>query len=222
MNAFTILARMAPSDGAYPSGSHWLIWRCHCGGHNPSRTSDAADESARAATRPAPRPIQAVSGRTSAHRATAPRAFRPRRLLRRIAPAMNPQEKPRPKNPRARRLFLRATADAVNPHVAAMMATASSREIRCVGPSEPISPPPGRRLRGRWPDPTTVFAGPALLATVRDQSEREVLAVRCNTTSGMPPSSSSTAYEVPADGPLHGVRFPAASLRTTRRIAGPI
>ena len=33
------------------------------------------------------------------------------------------------------------------PHVAAMMATARSREIRCVAPSDPISQPPGRRLR---------------------------------------------------------------------------
>jgi hypothetical protein len=122
-------------------------WRCHCGGDNPSRTCDAAKVSARAAKRPVPRRIPALSGRTSAHRATAPSAFRPRRLPGRIAPAINPQKKPRRKNPRARRLFLRTTADAMNPHVAAMMATARSREIRCVGPSDPISQPPGRRLR---------------------------------------------------------------------------
>jgi hypothetical protein len=122
-------------------------WRCHCGGDNPSRTCDAAKVSARAAKRPVPRRIPALSGRTSAHRATAPSAFRPRRLPGRIAPAINPQKKPRRKNPRARRLFLRTPADAMNPHVAAMMATARSREIRCVGPSDPISQPPGRRLR---------------------------------------------------------------------------
>ena len=92
-------------------------WRCHCGGDNPSRTCDAAKVSARAAKRPVPRRIPALSGRTSAHRATAPSAFRPRRLPGRIAPAINPQKKPRRKNPRARRLFLRITADAMNPHV---------------------------------------------------------------------------------------------------------
>ena len=127
-------------------------WRCHCGGDNPSRTCDAAIVSGRAAKRPVPRRIPALSGRTSAHRATAPSAFRPRRLPGRIAPAINPQKKPRQKKPRrknlrARRLFLRITADAMNPHVAAIMATARSREIRCVGPSDPISQPPGRRLR---------------------------------------------------------------------------
>jgi hypothetical protein len=122
-------------------------WRCHCGGDNPSRTCDGAKVSARAAKRPVPRRIPALSGRTSAHRATAPSAFGPRRLPGRIAPAINPQKKPRRKNPRARRLFLRTPADAMNPHVAAMMATASSREIRCVSPSDPISQPPGRRLR---------------------------------------------------------------------------
>ncbi len=110
-------------------------WRCHCGGDNPSRTCDAAKVSARAAKRLVPRRIPALSGRTSAHRATAPSAFRPRRLPRRIAPAINPQKKPRRKNPRARRLFLRTTADAMNPHVAAITATARSREIRCVSPS---------------------------------------------------------------------------------------
>ncbi len=122
-------------------------WRCHCGGDNPSRTCDAPKVSARAAKRPVPRRIPALSGRTSAHRATAPSALRPRRLPGRIAPAINPQKKPKRKNLRARRLFLRTTADAKNPHVAAMMATARSREIRCVGPSDPISQPPGRRLR---------------------------------------------------------------------------
>ena len=109
--------------------------------------STLLEVSAPAAKRPVPRRIPALSGRTSAHRPTAPSAFRPRRLLGRIAPAINPEKKPRRKNPRARRLFLRITADAMNPHVAAMMATARSREIRCVGPSDPISQPPGRRLR---------------------------------------------------------------------------
>jgi hypothetical protein len=121
-------------------------FRSHCGGHNSSRTCDAAKVSARIAKRPAPRRIPVIGGRTSVHRATAPSAFRRRRLPRRIAPAINPQKKPRRKDPRARRLFLRATADAMNPHVAAMMATATSTAIRCVGPSDPISQPPGRRL----------------------------------------------------------------------------
>jgi hypothetical protein len=121
-------------------------WRCHCGGDNPSRTCDAAIVSGRAAKRPVPRRISALSGRTSAHRATAPSAFRRRRLPRRIAPAIDPQKKPRRKSLRECRLFLRTTADAMNPHVAAMMATARSREIRCVGPSGSISQPPGRRL----------------------------------------------------------------------------
>jgi hypothetical protein len=156
-------------------------WRCHCGGDNSSRTCDAAEVSARAAKRPVPPRIPAFSGRTSTHRATAPSAFRPRRLPRRIAPAINPQKKPRRKNLRARRLFLRTTADAMNPHVAAIMATAR-REIRCVGPSDP-----NRNLRavvcvGRLPDPTIVFAGPALLANVGNQSEDEALAARCLTT----------------------------------------
>jgi hypothetical protein len=80
-------------------------WRCHCGGDNPSRTCDAAKVSVRAAERPVPRRIPALSGRTSAHRATAPSAFGPRRLPRRVAPAISPQKKPRRKNLRARRLF---------------------------------------------------------------------------------------------------------------------
>src|SRR5271163_4834260 len=46
---------------------------------------------------------------------------------------------------------------------------------------------PYRNLRavvcvGRLPDPTTVFAGPALLANVRNQSEHEALAARCLAT----------------------------------------
>jgi hypothetical protein len=46
--------------------------------------------------------------------------------------------------------------------------------------------PPYRNLRavfcvGRLPDPTTVFAGPALLANVCNQSEHEPLAARCHT-----------------------------------------
>jgi hypothetical protein len=120
--------------------------RSHCGGHNPSRTCDAAKVSARTANRPVPRRIPVIGGRTSAHRARAPSVFKWRRLPRRIAAAINPQKKPRRKNPRARRLFLRATADAMNPHIAAMMATATSTAIRCVGPSDPISQPSGRRL----------------------------------------------------------------------------
>ena len=154
-------------------------WRCHCGGHNPSRTCDAAKVSARAANRPLPRRIPAIGGRTSAHRARAPSAFRPRRLPRSIAPASNPQKKPTRKNPRARRLFLCTTADAMNPHIAAMMATARSSAIRCVGPSDPICNLRAVVCVGRLPDPTTVFAGPALLADVRDQSEHEALAARC-------------------------------------------
>jgi hypothetical protein len=134
--------------------------------------------SARAPKRPVPRRIPAVSGRTPAHRAIAPRGFRPPRLLRRLTPATNPQNKPRRKNLRARRLFLRAEADAVNPHVAAMMATATSRAIRCGGPSDPM-----RNLRavvcsGRWPDPTSVIAAPAVTTTVCDQSVREALGHR--------------------------------------------
>src|SRR5271155_1281605 len=46
---------------------------------------------------------------------------------------------------------------------------------------------PYRNLRavvcvGRLPDPTTVFAGTALLANVRNQSEHEALAARCLAT----------------------------------------
>jgi hypothetical protein len=46
---------------------------------------------------------------------------------------------------------------------------------------------PYRNLRavvcvGRLPDPTTVFAGPALLANVCNQSEHEALAARCLAT----------------------------------------
>jgi hypothetical protein len=69
-------------------------WWCHWGGDNPSRTCDASKVSARAAKRPVPRRIPALSWRTSAHRATALSAFSPRRLPRRIAPAINPQRKP--------------------------------------------------------------------------------------------------------------------------------
>jgi hypothetical protein len=120
-------------------------WRCQCG-DNPSRTCAAAKVCARAAKRPVPRRTPTFSGRTSAHLAKAPSAFSPRRLPRRIAPVINPQKNPRKKHPRARRVFLRTTADAMNPHVAATMATVRSREIRCVGPSNPISQPPGRCL----------------------------------------------------------------------------
>lgn len=114
---------------------------------NPRRPCDAARVSARTAKPPVPRRIPVLAGRMSVHRAMAPSAFRPRRFPRKISPAMNPQKKPSRRNPRACRLFLRATADAMKPHIAETMATARNRKIRCVGPSDPISQPPGPRLR---------------------------------------------------------------------------
>ena len=51
-------------------------WRYRCRGDNPSRTCDAAKVSARAAKRLEPRRIPALSGRTSAHRATPTRSGR--------------------------------------------------------------------------------------------------------------------------------------------------
>jgi hypothetical protein len=96
---------------------------------------------------------------------------------------MNPQAKPRRKDPRERRLFLRATTDAMSRYVAAIVATTTRREIRCVGTSDP-----SRNLQAvvcrASPDPSTVFAGPASLASVRNQTEREALAIRCRARSG--------------------------------------
>jgi hypothetical protein len=60
-------------------------------------------------------------------------------------------------------------------------------------------------------DPTTVFAGPALLANIRDQSEHEALAARCHTKSGVLPSSSSTGRtsqsEIASDVPACAAIF---------------
>jgi len=72
-------------------------------------------------------------------------------------------------------------ADAMNPDAAAMAATARRSEISCVGASDPISHLRAVVYVGRVVDPTTVFAGIALLARVRDQSEHEALAARCLT-----------------------------------------
>jgi hypothetical protein len=92
--------------------------------------------------------------------------------------AVSPQKKPATKL-RVRRFLLRATADPREPHIAAMMATAKSKNIKFVGSSEPM-----RNLRavvgGRLPDPTTVGTRPASSLIVRDQSEREALATRCH------------------------------------------
>jgi len=155
VTAFTILACLTPSDGPDPSGSRRLVWRCHCGGHNPNRTCDAAKVSTRAA-----------------------KGSVPLRLPRRIAPAIKPQEKPRRKNLRARRLFLRATADAMTPHVGAITATATSRAIRCVGPNNPISQPPGRRLRGPLARSNHRLRRTSIAGTCCYQSEHEALAAR--------------------------------------------
>ena len=174
-------------------------WRCHCDCHDPSRPSDAAKVSGPAAKWPVPLRITALSERMSARRATAPSAFRPRRLRRRTAPAIKPQTNPRRKDPRMRRLFLRATADAMNPHIAAMKATARSREIRCVGPSDPIAQPPGRRLcrplaRSNHRLRPTSVAGQGCY-----QSEHEALATRwCfasspSQTKSEPPSTFTVA-----------------------------
>jgi hypothetical protein len=78
-----------------------------------------------------------------------------------------------------RRLFLRATADAWNPHIAATVATTSSRAItNVVGPSDPYRHLQAPVCVGRLPDPITVSAGPALSLVVRDQNEHEPLTVR--------------------------------------------
>ena len=79
---------------------------------------------------------------------------------------------------------------------------------------------------GRLPDPTTVFAGPALLANVRNQSEHEALAARYPTRSGVPPDSAdpsrsrqpsgvSTGYE-----PLRSRRMPHRHIKTTTTPGG--
>jgi hypothetical protein len=44
------------------------------------------------------------------------------------------------------------------------------------------------------PDPSTVFAGPASLASVRNQTECEALAIRCRARSGTHSSRLSTAF----------------------------
>lgn len=101
------------------------------------RAQDAAEVTAREAKRFVPAVITAASGRKSAHRETTRNMFWSRRR-RIIAPATNPQKKPRTKYPRARRLFLRAAADATNPLVAAATVTTTNRRIKSIGPSEPI------------------------------------------------------------------------------------
>jgi hypothetical protein len=54
-----------------------------------------------------------------------------RQLRRTITPAVNPHKKPTVKYRRARCFLLRAIADAVYPHTAAVAATATNREINC-------------------------------------------------------------------------------------------
>ena len=154
-NSLTMLACLATSAGPHLSRSGLLIWRCHCRGHIPSRICDAAKVTARAAKRSVPR-----------------------RLPCRIAPAIKPHKKPKRKNPRVRRLFLRATAVARNPHIAAMMASAMSREIRCVGPINPISQPPGRRLGRPLARSNHRLRRTSGAGQVRYQSEYEALAGR--------------------------------------------
>jgi hypothetical protein len=135
--------------------------------------------SARTAKLPLRRRIPALSGRTWGNRTTALSVCRRRRLPPMIAPIIHPQKKPRRKNLRTRRLFLRATAHAMYPHVAAMMATIRTRNIRCIGPSEPIAQPRGRPLR-RPLNRSNHRPCPARIADeVRDQSEHEVLASWC-------------------------------------------
>jgi hypothetical protein len=171
------------------------------------RICDAAIVSTRAANRPLSRRTPALGERMSAYRARARSASGLRRLPRRIALAINPQKKPRTKKPRPRRLFLRMTADAMNPPTAAVMATAESRAISCVGPSDPM-----RHLRviicqGRLPDPTTDIAGGALPAHVRDQSEREALAAR-HTRSGVCNRNQITEGAMPAVLDRQELTFP--------------
>ena len=77
------------------------------------------------------------------------------------------------------RLFLHTIADAMNPHAAAMMATASSREIRCAGPTDPISQPLGRRLGRPLARSNHRLRRTSTAGNVRNQSEHEALAARC-------------------------------------------
>jgi hypothetical protein len=97
-----------------------------------------------------------------------------------MMPAMNPREKPKRMYLRARRLFRRTTVDATNPHTAATAATAISREISCVGPSDPMCYLRAVVDVGRLPDPTTVVSGSASSGIVRDRSEGEPLAAGFN------------------------------------------
>ena len=64
------------------------------------------------------------------------------------AAVVNPHKNPTKKIPRVRLVFLRVTVDAMKPKVAAASATARSRHMSCVVPSEPIVRSKHRRRRG--------------------------------------------------------------------------
>jgi phosphatidate cytidylyltransferase len=70
----------------------------------------------------------------------------------------------------------------MNPHSAATVATARSREISCAVPSDPMANLRAVVQVGRLRDPTTVVAGSASSVKVRDQSEQEPLAVGLSCT----------------------------------------
>jgi hypothetical protein len=116
---------------------------------------------------------------------------------------MNPQKKARRKDRRERRLFLRATTDAMSPYVAAIVATTSRREVRCVGTSDP-----SRNLQAvvcrPSPDSSTDFAGRVSLASVRNQIDCEALAI-CRAEAGGPGGGGS--------GPGGGSRSASGLLR---------
>ena len=111
------IGRVSGEQSTKTSGSR----RCRCGA-KPSRVGKADELSARTARRPMSR-----------------------HLRRTTTPAVNPQKRPTRNTPRVRRLFRRATAEAMYPHSAAATPTARRRTTNGVVPSDPIPQPPGRR-----------------------------------------------------------------------------
>src|SRR5262245_65273648 len=112
---------------------------------------------------------------------------------------MNPQKKPRRKDARERRLFLHATTDAMSPYVAAIVATTSGREIRCVGTSDP-----SRNLQAVVCRLRPIQA-PSSPAGDRNPTEGEALAVCCR-VEPRGPASDDTPATAEVGGPAAGAR----------------
>ena len=91
-----------------------------------------------------------------------------------------------------------------------MMATARSKEIRCVGPSDPIAQPPGRRLVRPLARSNHRLRRTSPARQCRDQSEHQALAARCQARFGTPILPGASFVE-PMGGccrtPMRLVRF---------------